>query len=259
VVETEIEIEKLEVSPLNVRKEIAKDKDDLGVDELAESIRQIGLLQPIVVRPRPDGKYEIIIGQLRYLAYKKLGFKKIRAVIQEVDDRTALKQSLTENLLSIDISPMEKARAFRDLCEGRTQAEVARELGISQATISNYLCLLNLAPELQTRASSMDRTSQLQALRRISRDFRGHEEQLDAAKKIEGLSQKEALYALEQAKGDLNQLERAVGEVALKSFLPGFDLCKGLENCPLIPEEVREKVLSMVRACKVKKPKVNKE
>ncbi len=255
MVETEIEIEKLEVSPQNVRKEIAKDKDDLGVDEMAESIRQTGLLQPIVVRPRPDGKYEIVIGQLRYLAYKKLGLKKIRAVVQEMDDRTALKQSLTENLLSIDISPMEKARAFEELCEGRTQTEVARELGISQATISNYLCLLKLAPELQVKASSMDRTSQLQALRRISRDFKSHEEQLGAAKKIEGLSQKEALYALEQARGDIKRLEQAVGEVALKSFLPGYDLCRGLEDCPLVPKEVREKVLSIVRAYKSKKPK----
>jgi ParB family chromosome partitioning protein len=247
LVEKEIEIEKLEISPQNVRKEIAENKDGLGIDELAENIKQLGLIQPILVRPKPGDKYEVVVGGLRTRACQKIGWKKIPVIIQEMDDRTAIKKSLSEHLVSTDISPLDKAKAFKKLCENRTQAEVAREFGVSPATVSNYLCLLQLTPELQAQANSTDRTSQLQTLRKIARDFKDPEEQLMVAKRLEGFSQKEALCILQRANGDVEKIDDVATDVALHSFPPGFDLCEGLENCPLIPENVRKRVLEIVQ------------
>lgn len=239
---TEIEIEKLEVSPQNVRKEVVEDKDGLGIDELAESIRELGVLQPIIVRPKKGDRYEVVVGQRRFLACKKLGLKKIPAIIEEVDDRTAIKQSVVENIHSSDISPLEKARTFKELCKGRTQNEVAKELGVSPSTISNYLCLLGLAPELQAQANKTDRTSHVQTLRKIARNFKDPNDQLRVTRRVEDFSQKEALFILKEADGDVNKVEEIAQEVAMRDFLPGFSICTGLKKCPFLPQNVREEL-----------------
>jgi ParB family chromosome partitioning protein len=232
----EIPIENLEVSEQNIRKELIE-----PIDELADSIKELGLLQPIVVRPNNNGKYEIIVGQRRYLACKKLGWKKIPAMIQSADDRTAMKKSLVENIQRSDISPIEKAKTFQKLCEGRTQTEVAKELGISPSTISSTLLLLDLHPELQKKLDEMERGSHTEAMKRIARDYSDPEIQLKVSKDIETLTQKEALHVLEKADGDSEKVLPIAQDIASRGLR--MHVCYGdWEECPFIPEEIKNKI-----------------
>jgi ParB family chromosome partitioning protein len=125
---------------------------DAGIQELADSIVQHGLLQPVVVRP-PDsrGKHRLIAGERRWLAAQKAELKSIPALVRDVDDKTALGLALVENLQREDLTPLECARAYQTLAEGYglTQDEIADELGKSRPAIANALRLLNLPDEVQ--------------------------------------------------------------------------------------------------------------
>lgn len=124
------------------------DEERLG--ELAESIRQKGLLQPLLVRPVGD-KYEIVAGERRWRAAKMAGLERVPVIIGEYSDREVMELALIENLQREDLNPIEEAEAFRRLIEefGMTQEEVARAVGKARATIANSLRLLSLAPDVR--------------------------------------------------------------------------------------------------------------
>jgi ParB family chromosome partitioning protein len=129
-----------------------QDVDPAALEELKASIRQAGLLQPIVVRPMPDGGgYELIAGERRLRACQALGWERIPAVKREVDDRTALTLALIENLQRDDLSPVDEARGYeRLLAEFKlAQQDVADAVGRDRSTVANALRLLKLpAPVL---------------------------------------------------------------------------------------------------------------
>ncbi|HET7874737.1 MAG TPA: ParB/RepB/Spo0J family partition protein [Methylomirabilota bacterium] len=122
--------------------------DDASLRELAASLRQSGLLQPIVVRPRGQG-YELIVGERRWRAAKMAGLTRIPAIIRETSDAESLELALVENLLREDLNPMEEAEAYQRLLAefGCTQEELAHRVGRDRSTIANCLRLLRL-PEL---------------------------------------------------------------------------------------------------------------
>jgi ParB family chromosome partitioning protein len=109
------------------------------------------LLQPVVVRARPDGKYELIAGERRWRAVQRLGWKKIPAVIKDVDDRALLTLALIENLQRDDLSPLDAGLGYQRLMQdfGLPQQEVARLVGKDRSTVSNTLRLLRLPAEVQ--------------------------------------------------------------------------------------------------------------
>lgn len=121
--------------------------DSRELEELAESVRSHGVLQPIVVRPVPDG-YEVVAGERRWRAAAMAGLTNVPAVVRQVGDLQALAIALVENLQRQDLNPVERARAYRRLVEefGLTQEEVARMLGRSQPSVANALRLLSLPP-----------------------------------------------------------------------------------------------------------------
>ncbi len=123
-------------------------EDELA--ELADSIRQHGVLQPILVRKQGDG-YEIVAGERRYQAAKAAGLTEVPAVIREISDDDVLKLALIENLQRSDLTPLEEARGYRQLIDekGLTQEELARILSKSRSTITNTLRLLDLPDEVQ--------------------------------------------------------------------------------------------------------------
>ncbi len=143
----DIQISKIVVSNQNVRKDLNAGNEDTNLDDLANSIKEKGLLSPITVVQKGD-TYELIVGQRRYLACKKLGFQKIPAIIRnESDDTDYLALSLIENIHRSDMSPIDKARAYNSLFEKyHDYDKVSNETGISVVTIRKYVKLLDLAP-----------------------------------------------------------------------------------------------------------------
>jgi ParB family chromosome partitioning protein len=131
------------------------DEGDLA--ELTASIKEIGLLQPIVVRPRRDG-FELIMGERRWRASRRAGLRKIPAIIRETDDAAMLRDALLENLHRANLNPLEEATAYRQLLDdfGCTQEELAAKVARSRSQISNTLRLLKLPPLIQRRLAKGD-------------------------------------------------------------------------------------------------------
>lgn len=124
--------------------------DDRGLEELASSIKQHGIIQPLVLR-RVDDKYEIIAGERRYKAATMAGLSKVPAVIADVDDNKSAEVAIVENVQRRDLSAIEEARSYKNLLDKGylTQAELAKKMGLSQSAIANKLRLLNLDEEVQ--------------------------------------------------------------------------------------------------------------
>jgi ParB family chromosome partitioning protein len=125
--------------------------DDQGLDELAESIRAQGVIQPLVVTGAGDGVYTIVAGERRWRAAQRAGLAEVPAVVREITgDRELLEVALVENLQRADLNPMEEAEAYQALQErfGLSQEEVASRVGKARPTVANTLRLLNLPAEV---------------------------------------------------------------------------------------------------------------
>jgi len=124
--------------------------DEAGLAELAASIREKGVLQPIVVRRRSSG-YEIVLGERRWRAAEAAGLESIPALVRDTSDREALEVALVENIQREDLNPIELATAYRGLIEvnGLGQEDLARRLGKDRATVANTLRLLSLPEDIQ--------------------------------------------------------------------------------------------------------------
>jgi ParB family chromosome partitioning protein len=130
------------------------DEDKLA--ELAESIKESGVLQPILVRSDKDGKYQIIAGERRWRASKQAGLEKIPVVIKELDDKAALEVALVENIQRQSLTPIEEAEGYKKLQEefSYTQEHLAGSLGKSRSHITNMLRLLQLPDEVKDMINS---------------------------------------------------------------------------------------------------------
>jgi ParB family chromosome partitioning protein len=130
--------------------------DDDALDALAASIKAVGVLQPVVVRQRSDGGYELIVGERRWRAARRAGLERIPAVVREAGEEDMLRDALIENLHREDLNPLEEAAAYRQLLDdvGMTHEELAERVGRSRAAITNSLRLLGLAPTVQQRIGS---------------------------------------------------------------------------------------------------------
>ncbi len=142
----EVPIDEVVPNPDQPRKNF--DENDLN--ELADSVRLNGILQPIVVRSK-DGAYQIVAGERRYQAAKRAGLATVPVVVREVSDHEVLQLALIENLQRADLNPLEAARGYRDLIEqnGLTQEELGQVLSKSRSAIANSLRLLDLPEEVQ--------------------------------------------------------------------------------------------------------------
>lgn len=132
------------------------DKDAL--EELAASIKEHGLLQPILVREGGEGRYQIIAGERRFRASKLAGLEEIPAIILDRDDRAASEIALIENIQREDLNPIEEALAYRSLAEdyGMTQEELSEKVGKSRSAVANAMRLLLLPNEVLTMVAARD-------------------------------------------------------------------------------------------------------
>jgi ParB family chromosome partitioning protein len=144
----ELELESIEVNPFQPRSNF----DDESLDELASSIRQLGLIQPITVRKLGFDRYQLVSGERRYRASKKIGLKRIPAYIRIANDQESLEMALVENIQRQDLDPVEIALSYQRLIDeiGLTQEKLSERVGKKRSTIANYLRLLRLDPIIQT-------------------------------------------------------------------------------------------------------------
>ncbi|MBM4116838.1 ParB/RepB/Spo0J family partition protein [bacterium] len=142
----ELPLDRIVASPRQPRRHF----DDGKLSELADSIAQEGVIQPILVTQRGD-RYEIVAGERRYRASHKAGRTSIPAILTEVDERESLKLALIENLQREDLNPIEEAQAYRVMVDefAWTQEELGAHLGKDRSTVSNTLRLLQLPDEVQ--------------------------------------------------------------------------------------------------------------
>ena len=123
-----------------------KDFDEKALSELADSIAQHGLIQPIVVKPTVDGRYSIIAGERRWRACRLAGLNEVPVIIKDADEQTLMEIALIENLQREDLNAVEEALGYRSLIDGYglTQDEVAKQMGKSRSAVTNALRLLSL-------------------------------------------------------------------------------------------------------------------
>ena len=156
------EIQKIPLQSIHLNRfQPRKELNESSIHELANSIRESGLICPLLVRKSQDSgvdgpKYELIAGERRFRALKSLGETEAPAVIREVGDRDALQLALVENLQREDLNPIEQAKAYQRLQEefGLTQEQVASTVGKDRATVANTLRLLKLAEKVQEEVAA---------------------------------------------------------------------------------------------------------
>ena len=121
-----------------------------ALNELADSIREHGVLQPLLVRPLPGGSYQLVAGERRWRASRMAGLQEVPVVIREMDEEQAMEIALIENLQREDLNAIEEATGYKQLMEryGMTQEQVAKRVGKSRPAIANALRLLNLPPKV---------------------------------------------------------------------------------------------------------------
>ena len=149
--EEESELLTLPLSKVEPRQEQPRERfDEKAMQELADSIAQYGLIQPITVRKLDSGYYQIIAGERRWRAARLAGLSEVPVRVIEADDRRTAELALVENLLRQDLNPMEEARGYQSLMRdyGLTQEETARSVGRSRPAVANALRLLSLSPKL---------------------------------------------------------------------------------------------------------------
>ena len=144
----ELPILDIERSPYQPRRDFAEEE----LRELAESLRNNGLVQPPTVRKNAKGKWELIAGERRLRAAQFAGWKKIQVVVRDADDQTAAVMTMTENLQREDLNPIEEAQSYKTLQDtfNLTQAEVAEKVGKGRATVANATRLLELPDEVKS-------------------------------------------------------------------------------------------------------------
>ena len=144
----ELELDSIEVNPFQPRSNFSEE----ALDELAASISELGLIQPITVRKLDFNRYQLVSGERRYRASRKIGMERIPAYIRIANDQESLEMALVENIQRQDLDPVEIALSYQRLIDeiGLTQEKLSGRVGKKRSTITNYLRLLRLDPILQT-------------------------------------------------------------------------------------------------------------
>ena len=182
--EEESELLNVALSKVEPRQEQPRERfDEQALQDLADSIAQYGLIQPITVRRLESGYYQIIAGERRWRAARMAGLSEVPVRVIEADDRRTAELALVENLQRQDLNPMEEARGYLSLMQdyGLTQEETARSVGRSRPAVANALRLLTLNPELRELVETgLLSAGHARALIPLNNDPR----QLDAANEV---------------------------------------------------------------------------
>jgi ParB family chromosome partitioning protein len=143
----EISIDSIDPNPYQTRRRI----NEAALEELAESIRASGVVQPVVLRPAANGRFQLVAGERRWHASRRAGKTTIPAVVRQISNEQAMEITIIENLQREDLNPVEQARAFERLSRefGLTQEQIAARTGKDRASIANFIRLLKLPEDVQ--------------------------------------------------------------------------------------------------------------
>ncbi|MBU6215019.1 MAG: ParB/RepB/Spo0J family partition protein [Acidobacteria bacterium] len=199
-----VPIERVVPNPMQPRKAF----DEETLVGLADSIRELGVLQPLLVRPSGD-QFELIAGERRLRAAKRANLTEVPVVVRTVEDVGSLEQALVENLHRQDLNPLEEAAAYQQLIEdfGYTQEQVAQRVGRSRASVANLLRLFQLTPAVQKLVGEQ-LLSAGHAKALLGHPDRAYQEALARRAVAEGLSVRD----LEQLVRERQELERGLGD-----------------------------------------------
>jgi len=181
----EVAVGDISANPRQPRKAF----DEGALAELVASIREIGVLQPVVVRETTPGRYELVMGERRLRASREAGLDTVPAIIRDTPDDALLRDALLENLHRQDLNPLEEAAAYEQLLQdfGATHEQLAQRVGKSRSQVTNTIRLLNLPPSVQRRvAARVLSAGHARAL--LSVEDAGAQEELAARIVAEGLS-----------------------------------------------------------------------
>ena len=144
----ELEVDKIEVNPYQPRTQFKEQ----AIGELAESIKSLGIIQPVTVRKVDRNQYQLVSGERRYRAAKSIGFDRIPAYVRIANDQEALEMALVENIQRRDLDPIEIALSYQRLIDEiqLTQNQLSERVGKKRSTVANYIRLLKLDPIVQT-------------------------------------------------------------------------------------------------------------
>jgi ParB family chromosome partitioning protein len=148
----EVPVEAIQPNPWQPRTYF----DEAELEELAQSIREHGVLQPVLVSQKPDGTFQLITGERRWRAVKRAGLATVPAMVKEVTPQASLELALVENIQRRDLNPLEEAAAFRALLDehGLTQEQLGQRIGKSRVAITNTLRLLHLPDDVREALAS---------------------------------------------------------------------------------------------------------
>jgi len=231
---TEIELKKIRPNRLNPRLDI----NIIRLNDLADSIKQVGLLEPLIVRPQGDG-YEVVVGERRYRASQQVGLKTVPVVVRQYTDEEVIELNLVENIQREDLSAVEKGNCCKQLLEkypkkfGNVQA-LAQRLSLSSATVKTWLALTEAPKKIQkmvapsqverrgTPEGKIDYTTAATIMRRIPEP----ERQVELSEKLasEGVSQKLARRVIEEAaKSPEKKIEEILTEIKAEPYELTFE------------------------------------
>jgi ParB family chromosome partitioning protein len=195
------------VQPSTYQPRTAFDEEALA--QLTASIRELGVLQPILVRPGGDGNFELVAGERRWRAAKRAGLQTIPAIVRPVADTRVLEQALVENLQREDLNPIDEAAAYQQLVEDFhvTHEEIATRVGKSRAAVTNTLRLFQLPPSIQRLVAEV-KLSAGHARALLGTPDRAFQESLAKRAVTEGLS----VRAVEDAVRDREQRSQTPGK-----------------------------------------------
>ncbi|MEY2431609.1 MAG: ParB family transcriptional regulator, chromosome partitioning protein [Acidimicrobiaceae bacterium] len=210
---TELPLSVITTNPNQPRKGF----DEEALASLTASVRELGVLQPVLVRPLANDRYELIAGERRWRAAKRAGLPSVPAIVREVDDTTSLEQALVENLHRSDLNALEEAAAYQQLIEDfhLTHDQVAARVGKSRAAVSNTLRLFQLPPAIQKLVAE-GQLSAGHARALLGTPDRAYQEQLARRAVAESLSVRD----VEEAVRTRGELAEATGAMTVSDGPP---------------------------------------
>ena len=232
----EISINQIDPNPYQPRNSF----DEESLAGLTASIRELGVLQPILVRQESEDRYAIIAGERRWRAAKRAGLQFIPVIVRQVNDQLTLQHALVENLHRDDLNPLEEAAAYQQLVEDfdLTQEEVAHKVGKSRSAVANLLRLFQLPPQVQ-RLVAEGRVSAGHAKALLGTPDRAFQETLARRVATDGLSVRNTEEAVRQRNGLAGSPSGSTGSSGARSKLraPGL-----LELEELLAEQLDTRV-----------------
>jgi ParB family chromosome partitioning protein len=235
----DIDISLIEISDLNTRRDLEAGTEDSSLDDLARSIAEKGLLSPIIVRKKNE-RYELIVGQRRYIACRKLGWKTIPAIVRsDLTNNDATAVSLIENVHRAEMNPIDKANALKQLLKhhGNDYKKVSKETGIGLATIKRYIAILQLPEQIKQKVSTTEGPAKVQMLEHLVKTFPDKGAMLTVYQKIAGFTQAVQMEILKQSDGSLSKVDELV-EKAHEGVFKMY-VCKGIQDCAFVSEWVK--------------------